>query len=383
MVRIMLLALIASSGTIQAGQAPVRDHASAEQLFKSASEALQAGRYLNAEQGFRQVLVLDPGNVASLGNLGVLYSRSHRFADAIEADQRALKLVPDDPDLLLNIGLAYLKQQQYEKARRPFERLDKLGIREPRPALLLATCMILGDAPKDGLALIQQRKLEAQDKSALYLEAVAYARLNQLDKSTAIFQSLLSTDATRARATFLLGQAMHDGHRLPEAVEYLTETLRIEPGHGGAHRELGKVYISQQNFELAERELKLALKQDPEDPSALYFLGAMLVQNAHEAEGVPYLVRAQTLSPDSWAIPFYLGKSALRQGEPERAVLLLQKAAGMNADEPEVFYLLANALRLTGHPEEAKAAMARVQTLHSSALDAERRAMNRKVVGSE
>ncbi len=174
--------------------------------------------------------------------------------------------------------------------------------------------MVLGDDAKDGVALILSHKLDAVDPSALYLEAVGYARLGQMGAAQAVFRQLLDNGSTRAQANFLIGQAMHDGHRLQDAADAFGETLKLDPTYPGAHRELGKVYISMQRFQDAERELRAAFAEDPRDGSALYFLGAMLVQTGHEAEGAPLLERAAPLTPDSWAIPFYLGKADVKQG---------------------------------------------------------------------
>ncbi len=342
---------------------------------------MQAGRYPEAEQGLNAVLAADPANVAVLGNLGVLYSRTHRLAEAISVDQRALKLDPNDSSLLLNLGLAYMKQEAYSQAEPFFQRLYLAQPDDPRAALLFATCMVLGDAPQQGIILLTTRRLDTADPSALYLEAVAYARLNQMDAAQAIFKRLLENSSTGAQANFLIGQALHDGHRLEQAAASFEDTLKLDPAFPGAHRELGKVYISMQHFPKAQRELRTAILQDPQDGRALYFLGALLIQTSHEAEGVPYLERAAALLPDSWAVPFYLGKAALHQAHPADAVPLLEKAASMNADEPQVFYLLATAQRASGHRAEAGEALARVAALHSSALDAEKQAMSGKVAG--
>ena len=355
---------------------------SVEKTFNEAVAAMQLGHIPEAESGFNRVLAIDPDNLPALGNLGVLYAKSHRLAKAIEVDERALAMEPKDPSLLLNLGLAYMKQEQYARAQPLFQRLDAGAAGGTRSALLLATCMVLGASPREGLDLIAARKLEAQDSSALYLEAVGYARLNEVDAGAAIFQRLLANGETRAQANFLLGQALHDGHRLQEAADSFTAVLAQEPAYPGAHRELGKVYISMQHYPDAERELHTALTQDANDGGALYFLGALLVQTAREQEGAPLLQRAELLEPDSWAIPFYLGKAAVKEGKPAEAVPLLQRAATMNAEEPQVFYLLAGALRATGHPDDAKAALARVQALHSTALDAEKQAMGNKVAGA-
>ncbi len=379
--RLATSVLLAALLTPLRSQASANQGASLEANFNSATAAMQAGRYPEAEQGLKAILAADPANIAALGNLGVLYSRTHRLAEAIAVDQRALAVDANDPSLLLNLGLAYLKQEAYRQARPIFERLDAAEPGNPRAALLLATCMVLGDAPQQGITLLTTRQLDTRDPSALYLEAAGYARLNQMDAARALFERLLANGDTRAQASFLLGQALHDGHRLEDAAASFNDILKVNPTFPGTHRELGKVYISMQHFPEAQRELRTAITEDPQDGSALYFLGALLIQTSHEAEGIPYLDRASTLMPDSWAIPFYLGKAALHQGHPEDAIPLLETAASRNADEPQIFYLLANAQRSSGHPGAAKAALARVAALQTSALDAEKQAMSGKVAG--
>ncbi len=353
-----------------------------EGIFNRAAQAMQAGEYAQAEAGFRQVLAADANNLAALGNLGVLYARTHRFTDAIAVDQLALKLNPEDKGVLLNLGLAYLKQEDYARAQPYLERLDARGTGGTRAAVLLATSLVMGNAPQRGLDLLLSRKLELSDPSALYLEAVAYARLGQTEAGEKIFAQLLSGSSTRAQASFLLGQALHDGHRLQEAADSFQQTLQRDPAYPGAHRELGKVYISMQHFPDAERELRAAIAQDSKDGSALYFLGALLVQSARPPDGVPYLLQAQALLPDSWAIPFYLGKADLSEHHADAAIAFFRQAASMNANEPQVFYLLALALRASGQNAEAKAAMDRVAALHSTALDVERQAMQGKIAGA-
>ncbi len=381
MKRLAIFVLFAALLPPLLGQAPTQSESSLEATFNSAMAAMQDGQYADAETGFSAVLAADPQNLPALGNLGVLYARTHRLAEAIRVDQRALKVDPNDPSLLLNLGLAYMKQEAYGQAQPFFQRLSTAQPNNPRAALLLATCMVLGGAPQQGITLLTTHKLDAADPSALYLEAVGYARLNQMDAAQSIFKRLLANSDTRAQADFLIGEALHDGHRLEDAAASFEDTLKLNPAFPGAHRELGKVNISMQHFPEAQRELRTAIAEDPQDSSALYFLGALLIQTSYEAEGVPYLERAAALMPDSWAIPFYLGKASLHQGHPADAIPLFEKAASMNADEPQVFYLLATALRSSGHPDEAKGALARVAALHSSALDAEKQAMGGKVAG--
>ena len=56
----------------------------AKQIFDSAVQAMQAGNYTQAEDGFHKVLQLDPRNVSALANLGILFAKTHRYTEAIE-----------------------------------------------------------------------------------------------------------------------------------------------------------------------------------------------------------------------------------------------------------------------------------------------------------
>src|SRR5262249_29513771 len=110
------LFLLCGSGLAQAT-------APAERAFQKASEALRAGDYVAAESGFNQVLRLEPANISAMGNLGVVYTRTHRFALAINIYKRALRLSPADSGILLNAGLAYLKQNDYKNGATYFRQL--------------------------------------------------------------------------------------------------------------------------------------------------------------------------------------------------------------------------------------------------------------------
>ena len=47
--------------------------------------------------------------------------------------------------------------------------------------------------------------------------------------------------------------------------------LQADPSFAGAHRELGKVYISLQKNEEAEKQLKQAIEADPQDAAPYIF----------------------------------------------------------------------------------------------------------------
>src|SRR5260370_17201916 len=82
-------------------------------IFEQAAKDLSAGNYAAAERGFEKVLAASPNQIAAMGNLGVVYQRTHRTEKAIAIYKRALKVNPTDEGILLNLGLVYFKHQDY------------------------------------------------------------------------------------------------------------------------------------------------------------------------------------------------------------------------------------------------------------------------------
>src|SRR3954447_13993458 len=98
---------------------------SLQTTFEQAVQSVSQQVYVRAEQGFQAVLKAAPGNLGALGNLGVVYSRTHQYAKAIQVYRQALRAAPNDYGLQLNLGLAYLKQEQYANAKPLFAKISE------------------------------------------------------------------------------------------------------------------------------------------------------------------------------------------------------------------------------------------------------------------
>lgn len=342
----------------------------AKEVFDGAARALAAGDYENAERGFQSVLRRQPGNIAALSNLGVIYSRTSRADEAIAVYRRALKLSPDDKAILLNLGLVYLKQEAHSRALPLFARVVAIDPQHLQARQLLAVCRVY-----TGQLAPAIRDLEAlhagapRDDGILFLLGFAYLKNHDAEKAKAIFQ-LMFEAAGAERAQFLLGKANYEATLFPQAEESFLEVLRLNPKFPGVHLELGKVYISLRRNDDAIRELELGLKESTGDADASYFLGGLLAQNDRYAEAIPYLERARKAKPDFWAPYFYLGKAKLRMEQPAEAVVLLQRSVRLNPDEASAYYQLGRALQACGREVEARRALQRVRELRAAAQDA-------------
>ena len=342
----------------------------AKEIFDGAVRALAAGDYAAAERGFQSVLRRQPGNIAALSNLGVIYSRTSRADQALAVYQRALKLSPDDKAILLNVGLVYLRQEAHSRALAYFARVVALDPRNLQARQLLAVCRVYTGKMAPAIQDLEALSAGApRDEGILFLLGFAYLKNHDTDKAKALFQQMFEA-AGAERAQFLLGKANYEATLFPQAEESFLEVLKLDAKFPGVHLELGKVYISLRRTDDAVRELELALKENPGDADANYFLGGLLAQGERYKEAIPYLDRAKKAKPDFWAPYFYLGKAKLRLDQPAEAVVLLQRAVALNPDEASAYYQLGKALEACGREAEARHALRRVAELRAAALEA-------------
>ncbi len=341
--------------------APAAD--SAKAVFEHSVQALVSGDYASAERGFQAVLRDEPRNVGALGNLGVLYSRTDRPDQAIAVYERALRVSPKDKAILLNLGLVYLKQEAHRKALPLFATVVELDPRNAQARQLSAVCRIYtGEVPQAIRDLELLREANPRDEQILFLLGFAYLKSRNPETAKTIFEKMLDV-AGPARAQFLLGKACYEAAVFDRAEESFLDVIKLEPAFPGVRLELGKTYISERRAADALRELGLALKQNPDDEEANYYLGSLLVQENRNEEGIRYLEAARKLRPGSWSVYLHLGKARLQQGRPKDAVPLLERAVALNPDEGSTYYQLARALQASGRQPEAKRAFQKARDL--------------------
>lgn len=331
-----------------------------EQTFNAASQALRAGDLAKAEAGFREVLKADPRSIPALGNLGVVYSRQDRPAEAVKAYRQALQLAPSEPGLLLNLGLAHLKMDQYAEAKPLFADLVMRSPRNRQFRELLATAQLYTGDTAQAVADLERLTREPGDKAgALYLLALGYLKLQRSAEAAATFEALLAV-LPPARAKYFEGRARLETGLFDDALAALQQAYAGEPTLPGLETELGKVYVSLRDADQATQHLRKALEQNPSDLEAAYYLGAQLVQSGDVAAGAPHLERVRLLRPQLWGTAYYLGKAKLAMKQPAEAVTLLQEALRAAPGDRSVQYQLGRALMAAGKAAEGKAMLAKV-----------------------
>lgn len=104
----------------------------------------------------------------------------------------------------------------------------------------------------------------------------------------------------------------------------------------------------------AEKDLRVAREQVPNEPLILNFLGYGWIQHhQNQEEACDILRQALMLDPDDTAIRDSLGWALLETGHTEEAIKMLEQAAEENPEDPEINYHLGVAYWKAGRRTEA------------------------------
>ena len=151
---------------------------------------------------------------------------------------------------------------------------------------------------------------------------------------------------------------------LAEADVNLSEATRIDPKRTIIHMKLGDLRAAQGLHEAARAEFGRALELDPSNAHALDRLALEDIFAGDPDAAQAKLARALELNPDdAYQIEGDTALMLLNQGQDEAALAAIRQAVTIKAGGQQAWIYLTGLLQLTGHPEEAKAALVTLRQL--------------------
>ena len=225
------------------------------QLAASAYEA--GGDTPQAVGLLRQAIISDPRDVALYLDFASISMDHQSFPAGIAMINSGLQLQPNAAELYLARGVLYVQMAQYDQAEADF---DKANVLDPEKAIgsaALGLEAVQKNSPDEALATVRSRLAKKpNDAYLLFLQAEI---LNQkgVDAGSTDFQTALDS-AKRA--------------------------VSLQPGLGGAHNLLAKLYLQAGQNREAVEESRKALTIDPKDQAAVYHLIQALRKTGDKTE---------------------------------------------------------------------------------------------------
>ena len=249
-------------------------------LSAAARRHYQAGRLVEAERQYRQILAIDSRHADSLHFVGIIAYRTGRHPEAINAISQAIALRDDVPSYYNNLGLVLQDSGRLDDAAAQYRRALVLN---PHYA-----------AAHNNLGNV----LKAQGKLA---DAMMH------------YEHALALDPNYAEARNNLGNAFLEQGRLDNAMAHYRRALASKPDYAEAHGNLGNALLKQGKLSAAKGAYEQAIALAPAKPlyyRHLFDLHTVAAGDSHFAAAVELAQRLPSLPVDDQKeLHFALGKA--------------------------------------------------------------------------
>lgn len=239
------------SSTSPSSSAP---QASAEvaALSARAKQAMAANRFDEAITLYRQILARVPDEPGILMNLGMALSMSGQPQDAIDPLSRALKLRPSLLPAALFLGNSYLDLNRPADAVAPLRTYVAAQPADLQARQMLASALLMsGDAGEAAAAFRKLAQLAPADARSYYGLVQAYDALSQ----EAVDALEKSTDAdTGVYASLLVADALESDGKYEPAFALYKQSLEKLPRLRATHDALGRIYTKTGHKDWAARQ---------------------------------------------------------------------------------------------------------------------------------
>lgn len=233
--------------------------------FHLAWQAHQAGRFAEAEEGYRGIVQREPRQGRVWFVLGNLLQAQERTDEALACFQKATELEPREPDGPFHVGNAHLKLEQWPAAEAAYRKC--LALRPDHLEALVNLGFALGE---------QQKYVEAEECYRKALE--------------------IKQDVPEIHQN--LGNVLRDRGELDQAIACYHQSLQLRPDYSKAHVNLGVALIARGETETAIAHLKRGVELQDDFAEAFNSLGAAVSVLRKFDEAHLHYRRAIELKPD-------------------------------------------------------------------------------------
>lgn len=310
--------------------------------FRAAQEALQEGRFAEAESAFQALLEADPDIAEARANLGLALFLQGKYVAAVAELGGVAAAKPDLAVAHLFLGLGHLKLGAPDKAIPALERSleNAPGNLDARRAL--AACYLAEGDYAGAVREHQAVHALTQDKT----EAWHVLGRNYMNLMSELGGRLVRSQPDSAWAARLGADMLGLSRAWESSVQYYESALATAPEMPGLRASLGSARLRLGDREAAAEDFRSELQLDPYSEPALLGLAEVRLARGDAAGALADVERVWELSPRWLATRFDFPVQPLA---PETAMELIGRLP--RADGGPARFLQA-ALFATGGNEE-------------------------------
>jgi len=334
----------------------------AEKQQEFTAHAQKAAGYLRdkhpdlAIPELQAAVAIDPGNVETQGNLGVLLFFQGKAAEAIPHFRAVLKQQPGLTKIQGLLGIAEARTSDVANARIDLEAAFPL-IQSKEFKIQVGLELVGLDTQSNDLdaaavVIAQLRKAYPENAEVLY---AAYRTYSDLGGEAMLMLTLAAPESAQMHQ-LLAHEDIKQGNT-NGAIAHYRSAIQIDPRLPGVHFELAELLRTSADAKIkedAEKEYRLALAANPQDERASCRLAEIDLGRGNVAQAYQEYSQAVALRPTDTDAQLGLAKTLIEMEQQDKALPVLEKAVQLEPTNAIAHYRLGMLYRKLGRDEDAK-----------------------------
>lgn len=279
----------------------------------------QTGRTAVAVRILANAVKLDPARWQGQARLAEIYAAQHRFEEADVAYQAALRLQPDDFDLIMGSVEAAKRLYQFDRALELLEKATQLKPGDLQVQIEFAQlCFQMGAMARAVPGLELGLRASPEDPQLLANLARAYYGTGQYDKAAPMLAKALQTTPDGELA-YLCARSLAELKQRPQALEALKKAVELSPDRPQYQASLGKELLSLGQTEEALKALAAAADLEPKNAMAQLNVAGVYKKVGQTSSAMDSYLRASAIEPERVDVHLQIGVLGLTCDRLEEA----------------------------------------------------------------
>jgi tetratricopeptide (TPR) repeat protein len=203
----------------------------------------------------------------------------------------------------------------------------------------------------------------------LKIVAADYVMVSDYSDADKWFSQVVAETPNDADAWYLLGRTKYTENEFHAAISAFEHSLTLSPKHIEAQNNIGLCWKELNDRDKARAAFQAAIDsqgEPPTDAQPFLNLGTLLADEQKNAEAIPYLTKAATMSPKNPTIHEELGKVYLAMNKLPEAQAELEQAIALAPNASALHYKLGQILRREGQQDRAQQEFAICEKLNGA-----------------
>jgi len=296
------------------------------------------GRVEQARSEFRQHLDIHPGDQGTRRRLIYLLARTKHFREAAVEARVLADSRPDDLEARRMQAELHFEAGETSQGVRVLDRLKRERPNDPDVVSIRVGLQARHGRGRSAVQEAEQWLKQNPGELRAQLLAARARELNgDLDLAVAHLTQAISQAPDSIAPRALLARVHESARRLPEAEKVWAEAVARLPRHNGLAFDLALCREKLGDLAGAEQAVRDVLAREPDNPTALNFLGYLFADhNLNLEEAVELIRRALHFDPENGSFLDSLGWAYYRLGRLVDARDALERAIRLSPGEPVI-----------------------------------------------